>query len=107
MNDPGELKMGVAISFKDEESTLHVSEKINLTSEKSIEFNLEVEMVAEFEKVGHFVGSVEEFSNVNAAAIIYAYIRQHISSLTLQAEMKPVILPLVNFFGHFQKNKKD
>ena len=106
VEDLGELKMEVAISVKDKGHDFTVSEKLELTSESSEGFSFKVEMIAEFEKVGDFVGPVEEFSNLNAAAIIYAYIRQHVSTTTVGAGMQPIILPIVNFFEHFKRNKK-
>jgi preprotein translocase subunit SecB len=102
----GNLQMEFSISSKEVEQKLFVIEKIRLLSDVSPSFEIEVEMVAEFEKGEGFAGSVEDFSNINGAAIIYAYARQHISNLSLQAGMNPIILPIVNFFEHYQKNKK-
>ena len=101
-----EFQMEFSVSSKEVEKKLFVSEKINLRANASPSFSIEVEMVAEFEKGPDFSVSVEDFSNINAAPIIYAYIRQHISNLTLQAGMSPIILPIVNFFEHYRKNKK-
>lgn len=101
-----ECQMEFSVSSKEVEKKLFVSEKINLRSNASPSFSIEVEMVAEFEKGPNFSVSVEDFSNINAAPIIYAYIRQHISNLTLQAGMSPIILPIINFFEHYQKKSK-
>ena len=106
MDDTGELKMDISITFKEEDRNLFVTEKLRLSSALSTAFNFEVEMTAEFKKGENFDGSVADFSNINGGAIIYAYLRQHVSNTTLQAGMKPIILPIVNFFEHFQRNKK-
>jgi preprotein translocase subunit SecB len=102
----GNLQMEFSISSKEVEQQLFVSEKIKLSSEVSSSFSIEVEMIAEFEKAENFSGSIEDFSNINAAAIIYAYVRQHVSNLSLQAGMNPIVLPIINFFEHYQKSKK-
>lgn len=40
---------------------------------------------------------LEKFGKVNGAAIIFPYIREHISNLSLKAGLPPLILPLLNF----------
>jgi len=101
-----DFQMEFSISSKEVGQRLFVSEKIKLLSKISTSFSIEVEMVAEFEKGPNLSVSIEDFSNINAAPIIYAYIRQHISNLTLQAGMSPIILPIINFFEHYQKKSK-
>ncbi len=105
--DAGKLTMALNIETEDKEDSFYVTEIITLTSERSKGFYFEVEMLAEFTKSGEFNIPLEDFAHVNAAAIIYAYIRQHISSTTLHAGMKPLILPIINFFEHYRNKLKD
>ncbi|MEM9886248.1 MAG: protein-export chaperone SecB [Bacteroidota bacterium] len=69
-------------------------------------FYMKVAMVGIFRKKGETPLTDNEFKNVNAPAIIYPYIRQHIRSLSLDATIKPILLPLVNFQKLYEHNKK-
>lgn len=60
--------------------------------------NISVKMAGIFECVGDpLIKDYNEFGKVNAAAIIFPYIREHISSLALKAGLGPLILPPINF----------
>lgn len=59
---------------------------------------ISVKMAGIFECVGDTqIKDYNEFGKVNAAAIIFPYIREHISSLALKAGLGPLILPPINF----------
>lgn len=66
-----------------------------------------VSMIGIFKKIGDISLSNEEFININAPAVIYPYIRQHVRSLSLDAGLAPIILPMVNFQRMYELNKKD
>lgn len=59
--------------------------------------DISISMVGNFEKFGEFPLSPEEFGKVNGAAIIYPYIREALSNLSLKAGLGNIILPTVNF----------
>ncbi len=50
--------------------------------------------------------SMDEFAKVNASAILYSYVRQNITDLSLQSRIGPIILPVVNFIEMYRENKK-
>ena len=57
-----------------------------------------IKMVGVFEKNGDSpILDMDSFGRINGAAIIYPYIREHITNLTLKAGIGPIILPPVNF----------
>jgi preprotein translocase subunit SecB len=61
-------------------------------------------MVGVFECVGESeLKDYDLFGRVNGAAIIFPYIREHISGLSLKAGLGPIILPPVNFVGNQKK----
>jgi preprotein translocase subunit SecB len=62
-----------------------------------IAFQIKVKMVGLFEKTGEATLSEDTFKNINGPAIIYPFIREHVSSVTLKAGIGTVILPSVNF----------
>lgn len=64
---------------------------------EEIAFEIRIEMVGIFEKTGESKLSEDTFKNINAPAIIYPFIREHVSSLTLKAGIGNVLLPSVNF----------
>ena len=57
-----------------------------------------VKMVGIFEKIGESeLNDLDKFGRINGASIIYPYIREHITSVTLKAGVGAVLLPPVNF----------
>ena len=41
--------------------------------------------------------SIENFSKVNAPAIIFPFVREHLASVSMKAGINPILLPAVNF----------
>ena len=56
-----------------------------------------IKMVGVFEKFGDSVLDLENFGNVNGAAIIFPYIREHLTNLTSKAGLGLLIIPPFNF----------
>ena len=57
-----------------------------------------VKMVGVFRKEGETeISDLESFGHINGAAIIFPYIREHITTLSLKAGLNPLIIPPVNF----------
>lgn|SRR5690554_4811455 len=73
--------------------TLHFSQILN--EEKQI--SATIKMIGIFEKTGESVIDLENFGNVNGAAIIYPYIREHLTSLSVKAGVGIILLPPTNF----------
>lgn len=66
--------------------------------EDIVQVNIKVKMVGLFEKIGDSqLTDFETFGRVNGAAIIFPYIREHITNLTLKSGIPAIILPPVNF----------
>jgi len=61
------------------------------------EVSILVKMVGVFEKFGDSILDMEEFGKVNGAAIIFPYIREHITNLSAKAGLGLLILPPFNF----------
>ena len=55
-----------------------------------------IKMIGVFEKVGESPLDLEKFGQVNGAAIIFPYIREHLSSLSAKAGLGLIFLPPVN-----------
>lgn len=61
------------------------------------EVNCNIQMLGEFEKVGDVLIDLETFGKINGAAIIYPYIREQLSNLSLKSGLGNIILPPANF----------
>ena len=62
-----------------------------------LEVSAEIKMVGVFEKTGESQLDLQQFGNVNGAAIIFPYIREQLSNLSAKAGIGLVILPPFNF----------
>lgn len=62
------------------------------------EISCSIIMVGIFEKIGETkLEDLEQFGNINGAAIIFPYIREHLTNLSAKAGIGQIILPPVNF----------
>ena len=91
-----DIKTDVATS----DNTVNVAEEVTLTQsfENREQFHFKVKMIGLFEKIGDTeIQDLETFGKINGAAIIFPYIREHITSIALKAGLGPLILPPINF----------
>lgn len=56
-----------------------------------------IKMLGIFEKIGEPPISEDNFKKINAPAIIYPFIREHLHNICLKAGIANVLLPTVNF----------
>jgi preprotein translocase subunit SecB len=59
--------------------------------------NADITMIGVFERYGEPVLSEDKFKAINAPAIIYPFVREHLFNLCLRAGIANVLLPTVNF----------
>lgn len=79
---------------------INVAETVIVTQsvQDEVQVSIKVTMVGVFEKIGDsIIADLEEFGRVNGAAILFPYIREHVTSLSLKAGLGPIILPPINF----------
>lgn len=69
---------------------------------------IDVAMIGEFRLIGEtpLANNLENFGRINGAAIIFPYIREHISSLSIKAGIPPIVLPIVNFQNSANQKQK-
>ena len=84
-----------------------VTETLNYTQKlgKKIEVSATIKMVGLFEKKGSPLLDMESFGNVNGAAIIFPYIREHLTSLSAKAGLGLILLPPANFTKNKMSSK--
>lgn len=52
--------------------------------------------------------NIEYFGSVNAPAIIFPFVREHLASVSMKAGINPILLPPINFVNMAsEKSKKD
>ena len=56
-----------------------------------------IKMAGVFEKMGESEIDVDAFGKINAPAIIYPFIREHLGTLTMKSGLTPFLLPPLNF----------
>lgn len=98
--DASKLKMDIETDVNVQGKVISVLEKVTLVQkEDDIEqFSFVVKMVGIFECIGTpSQTDYDFFGKVNGAAIIFPYIREHISSIALKAGLGSIIIPPVNF----------
>lgn len=80
-----------------ENNVVNVIETVTLIQkyQEREQVTIKVKMVGVF--VCDDVENYEEFGRVNGAAIIYPYIREHITSLSTKAGIGTIVMPPVNF----------
>jgi preprotein translocase subunit SecB len=99
-----EISVLLTVGVIDEKEGSKVPEERDLTLEVTMAGDFEV---LDMEKSPEI--DIIEFSEINAAAILYPYIRQHIRTLTLESGfVQPIILPVMNFVKmHEEKKERD
>lgn len=60
-------------------------------------FGIRVRMNGIFERQGEHPVSISNFKKINAPAIIYPFLREHVSSICTKAGIGQFLLPPVNF----------
>lgn len=64
-----------------------------------------IEMTGIFSYTDDMKMSIEAFANINAPAILYPFIREHLATLAAKADMKRMLLPPFNFVAFYEQNK--
>lgn len=97
-----QIKTGVAVH----ENRIIVEETVIVSSKvkDSEQFNIKVTMKGVFVRVGESeLKDYDKFGRINGAAILFPYIREHITNLSLKAGLGPIILEPVNFAATAKK----
>lgn len=99
-NDPSvKSNIDISVNSQTNEKKVFVTVTLNFNQlkEQITEVSCLITMLGEFEQVGHVDIDLNAFGKVNGAAIIYPYIREQLSNLSLKAGLGNIILPPANF----------
>jgi preprotein translocase subunit SecB len=96
-----ENKLGINVDGKIIEGTNNYAIEVLATLHginlEKTEYSFEVKIVGVFEKSGNPSISDDQFIKINAPAIIFPFIREHIASLALKGGIGTILLPPLNF----------
>jgi preprotein translocase subunit SecB len=75
--------------------------------EENKSLSIQVESIATFKIHGNPpLETVEHFKKVSSLSIIYPYVRAFVASLTINAGINPINLPILNFANQIESNDK-
>lgn len=80
--------------------------KFNTTIEDIEMVSSEIKMGGNFEFGENTNIPLEDFGNINAPAIIFPFIREHLSNVSMKAGIQPILLPPINFVNLAKKKKE-
>lgn len=83
--------------YGEENRQLECTLTTTLIAENRDTFTFSVTMVGLFIIEGEVDFDTDAFLSINAPSIVYPYIRQHVRTVSLEAGIDPIILPVLNF----------
>ena len=92
-----DINVDVGVSIM--ENNIFVTETVtfNQIFNEIVEVSASIKMIGVFERFGETHLELEEFGKVNGAAIIFPYIREHLTNLSAKAGLGLIFLPPANF----------
>jgi len=92
------INIDVDVSVKDNTIFVKIVTQYSQVFNEIEEVNASITMAGVFEKTGDSkLEDLENFGYINGAAIIFPYIREHLTNLCAKAGLGLIILPPVNF----------
>jgi preprotein translocase subunit SecB len=91
-----DANVNVNASVNDNKVAVSVRLVYKQTFNQIDQVNATINMIGVFEKVGDSSLDLQQFGQINGAAIIYPYIREHFTNLAVKAGLGLIFLPPVN-----------
>lgn len=91
--------VNVDVNVQVTDKTIFVTESLSYSQKSGeiVEVTADIKMVGIFEKIGESELDLEQFGQVNGAAIIFPYIREQLTNLSAKAGIGLIVLPPFNF----------
>lgn len=91
--------VNVDVNVQVAENTIFVTETLTYKQmfEEVVEVSAEIKMVGVFEKTGDVSFDLNNFGQINGAAIIFPYIREQLTNLSAKAGIGLIVIPPFNF----------
>jgi len=89
----------VSVNVDIEDNIVNVFERIDYQQvfEDQVEIECSITMFGQFAKIGEDEIDMKMFGKINGAAIVFPYIREHLSNLSAKAGLGLILLPPINF----------
>lgn len=88
------VSLGVPENINISDNNITYPMNVSIQDENNV-LNIEVNIVGNFE-IDKDTEDLQSFIEINAPAILFPYIRAHITTITSLSGIKPVILPTLN-----------
>lgn len=104
-----DVSVSVSVQSSEEENRLlsHLEVTVFLTQMENKHKLASIGMAGEFSYSEGLSISLEDFGHINAPAILYPFIREHLASLAAKANIKRILLPPFNFVSFYKKQKEE
>lgn len=109
---PGAPDIQLEVSSNRTESSSNLIEvtlgvKVTMESkDKTQKMKVSAKMVGIFQTVGEApLEAITNFSNINGPAIVFPFVREVIASLTMKANIPPLLLPTMNFAAAYRSSQ--
>ncbi len=73
--------------------------------EEKTQLEVTIKMAGRFEKYGDSPIDLKQFGNINGAAMVFPFLREHLASLTAKAGIGVIMAQPTNFVANYEKNK--
>jgi len=98
-------ELAIGSGSKDDKLQVSLEVKITAKVEKKKQYEIKARFLGIFKVYADDKGlSKKAFSEINAPAIIFPFIREHIASISVKSHLKKILLPPINFQA-ISKNK--
>lgn len=92
--------LGVMFSYEIEIPAKEGNDKPQLTYSSSYLAELEVE---NYQDTKEYKNEIDRFVNINVAAMIFPFVREHLATTTMKAGMAPIFIPSINFIERYEE----
>ncbi len=92
-----DINVEVGVNLLDNNVFVTETVKFSQVFNEITEVSATIKMIGVFEKFGETPLDLEEFGQVNGAAIIFPYVREHLTNLSARAGLGLIFLPPANF----------
>ena len=91
------IHLDIDVTEEGNKVVVRIIAHIKLEDEENTYATSQVDYAGIFEKIGEPLINPQDFGHVNGAAMIYPFIREHISSLAAKSGIGILLLPPINF----------
>lgn len=92
------VNIDISVNVNNENVIVKVTVAYSLEHNGIEEVHIKISMGGSFQRIGETqIEDLKRFGEVNGAAIIFPYIREHLTSLSAKAGLGLIILPPMNF----------